>query len=617
MKKRIFLVCSTLCLLHLTACRQATSPNNGSPESLSSTAIQKETEKANRFFDQVFDNIVADKPMQQTMLGIKKDYHLLNDFSHKAFEKDSLRAVQTLAYLRDSLSYEALDQQAKVSFQLMKTQMEDVLASAPYFDYEYLVNQMHGYQAELVSFLINMHKIESVSDAEAYLARMEAILPALNQIIQRLQIAEKKGVVPPKFVFDYVLDDAKNILSGYPLVAAKQPLNVLYDDFKKKIEKIPNLSEEFKKQLLGGCEKRLHTHVKPAYEKLIAFVSDQKNRATADAGVWKFPNGDKYYQYALQHTTTTNLTADEIHQMGLNEVARIHEEMTKLMQKIGFKSNKLQEFFTFMRTDKQFYYANTPDGKKQYLQKATAIIDSMRTELPKLFNVMPKAAIDVKQVEEFREKSAGKAFYEDPAPDGSRPGRYYVNLYNMASMPNYQMEALAYHEGIPGHHMQIAIAQEMDKLPKFRRFGSSFTAYIEGWGLYSEFIPKEIGYYKDPYSDFGRLAMELWRACRLVVDTGIHSKQWTREQAIEFYRSNTPNPEADCINMVERHIVMPGQATAYKVGMIKILELRKKAQDALKERFDLRKFHDVVLTNGAVSLNVLEALVDEYIAANK
>jgi uncharacterized protein (DUF885 family) len=240
----------------------------------------------------------------------------------------------------------------------------------------------------------------------------------------------------------------------------------------------------------------------------------------------------------------------------------------------------------------------------------------MDERLDELFLVRPQASLDVKRVEEFRERSAGKAFYQHPAADGSRPGRYYANLYDMSMMPKYQLEALAYHEGLPGHHMQIAIKQELTGLPKFRRFGG-VTAYSEGWGLYSELLPKEIGMYQDPYSDFGRLTMELWRAVRLVVDTGMHSKKWTREESIEFYTSNTPNPRIDAVKMVERHAVMPGQATAYKIGMLKILENRSKAQLALGDDFDIREFHDVVLKNGAVPMNLLEAQVDQYIAEKK
>ncbi|MCH2046606.1 MAG: DUF885 domain-containing protein, partial [Saprospiraceae bacterium] len=255
----------------------------------------------------------------------------------------------------------------------------------------------------------------------------------------------------------------------------------------------------------------------------------------------------------------------------------------------------------------------TEEGRAAYLTDAIAIIDSMRPRLDDLFHTKPKADLEVRAVEAYRAKSAGKAFYNSPAPDGSRPGIYYVNTYDMGQVPKYQMEALAYHEAIPGHHMQLSIAQELGDMPKFRKFAARYIAYIEGWGLYSEYIPKEIGFYKDPYSDFGRLAMELWRACRLVVDTGIHWKKWNREEAIKFYVQNTPNAEGDCIKMVERHIVMPAQATTYKIGMITFLELRKKAKDALGDKFNLKDFHEVVLTNGAVPLDVLEDLVDTYI----
>lgn len=296
-------------------------------------------------------------------------------------------------------------------------------------------------------------------------------------------------------------------------------------------------------------------------------------------------------------------------------MARIHDEMKAIMKKVGFKGD-LQQFFAFMRDDPQFYYPDTAEGKAAYLAEATRIIDTMKSRLDELFIVKPKADMVVKAVEPFREQSAGKAFYEQPSMDGSRPGIYYANLYRMSGMPKYQMEALAYHEGIPGHHMQIAIAQELENVPKFRKFGG-YTAYIEGWGLYTEFLPKEIGMYQDPYSDFGRLAMELWRACRLVVDTGLHDKKWTREQAIQYLVDNTPNSKGEAVNAIERYIVMPGQATAYTVGMLKLLELREKAKTALGDKFDIRQFHDVVLKNGAVPLDVLEQLVDQYIQSAK
>jgi uncharacterized protein (DUF885 family) len=432
-------------------------------------------------------------------------------------------------------------------------------------------------------------------------------------LVENLKAREAIGVVTPKFVFDKVIQDSQNILVGQPFDASSTQ-STLLEDFLNKINKL-ELDETTKANLENQVKEALLTSVKPAYNTLISFLKEQKERANSDDGAWKFPDGEAFYNNALKRTTTTNLTANEIHDLGLNEVARIHGEMDAIRKKVGFEGT-LQDFFQFMKTDKQFYYSADQEGKDAYLTKAVHIIDSMKTRLDEIFITKPKADIMVKAVEPFREKSAGKAFYNRPAADGSRPGIYYANLYDMESMPTYQMEALAYHEGIPGHHMQLAIQQELKEVPMFRKFGS-YTAYIEGWGLYSEFIPKEMGFYADPYSDFGRLAMELWRACRLVVDTGIHAKKWTREEGIKYYTDNTPNAELDAVKMVERHIVMPSQATAYKIGMLKILELRKKAKDALGNRFDIRDFHEVVISHGAIPLNVLEDFTDEYIASKK
>jgi len=366
---------------------------------------------------------------------------------------------------------------------------------------------------------------------------------------------------------------------------------------------------------MADVKAALINNLKPGYEQLITYLTALEKKADNRDGAWKFPDGEAFYNNALKRTTTTDLTSEQIHDIGLSEVSRIHDEMRVIMTKVNFNGT-LNEFFEFMRTDKQFYYPATPEGKQRYIDEAVALIDDMEGRLDSLFLTKPKAALKVKAVEAFREQSAGKAFYQRPAPDGSRPGIYYANLYDMEAMPIYQMAALAYHEGIPGHHMQLAIKQELTGIPMFRKFGG-YTAHTEGWGLYSEKIPKEIGLYQDPYSDFGRLAMELWRACRLVVDTGMHTKKWTRDESIEYYTSNTPNAVSDAVKMVERHVVMPSQATAYKIGMNKIIELREHAKVQLGAQFDIREFHDIVLKNGPVPLNVLADLVDAYIVEKK
>ncbi len=582
--------------------------DNNKEGEISSGEIQKASADLNDFFEKEFQKEIEESPMMQTRMGMKTDYGKWDDFSSEKYVQDLEQAKKRLDYLK-GIDVETLNNETRLSYELARRQAENEIDDYKYRFYNYPVEQMHGWHAELPAFLINMHRIDSVPDAKAYISRLIGLEKVMSDIIEQLKIREQNGIVPPKFVFDRTLDASRNIIKGKPFTKASDA-STLMEDFSAKVEKL-NISEKQKKGLLNEAEIALVDHVQPAYKSLIDFLENQQKRATVEAGVWKFPKGGDFYDNALKRVTTTNLTADEIHEIGLSEVARIHGEMENIMDEVGFEGS-LEEFFNFMENDEQFYYENTEEGKAAYLKKAKALINTMKAKLPELFNTLPKADIVVKAVEPFREKSAGKAFYQQPAIDGSRPGTYYANLYDMNAMPKYEMEALAYHEGIPGHHMQIAIAQELEDIPKFRKF-SFFTAYVEGWGLYSEYIPKEIGFYEDPYSDFGRLAMELWRSCRLVVDTGIHAKKWTRQEGIDYYKQNTPAAESACVKMVERHIVMPGQATAYKIGMNKILDLREKAKERLGAKFDIRQFHDVVLTDGALPLNILESRVDSWV----
>ena len=573
--------------------------------------IEAESKKVNDFFQSSFNRGIDNYPEFQTRLGIKKDYGKLNDNSPAAAERDLKINKQELQWLIDSVNVDALSKDVLLSYKLFKQNTENSISDYKYRLYNYPVNQMFGAQSGKPAFLINMHRIDDVEDAKAYISRLNGFNKYFSQLINNLKARETIGILPPKFVYDKVVQDSENILVGQPFDNSIKE-STLLKDFMKKMNKL-DIDEKAKSMLERQANEALLVSVKPAYEKLINFMKGQKRRANFDHGVWKFPDGETFFNNALKRTTTTDLTAEEIHKIGLDEVARIHGEMEAIKNQVQFEGT-LQNFFQFMKTDKQFYYPADQKGKDAYLAKAVLLIDSMKTRLDEIFITKPKADIIVKAVESFREKSAGKAFYNRPAADGSRPGIYYANLYDMESMPTYQMEALAYHEGIPGHHMQLAIQQELEEVPMFRKFGG-YTAYTEGWGLYSEYIPKEMGFYADPYSDFGRLAMELWRACRLVVDTGIHSKQWTREEGIKYYTDNTPNAELDVIKMVERHIVMPSQATAYKIGMLKILELRKKAKDALGDKFDIRDFHEVVISHGAIPLNILEDFIDEYISS--
>src|SRR5690554_1589383 len=601
--------------LMTSACSESTtSSTTNSATQMAATetvAQENESEKANKLFDAIFMANVMRSPTYQSYLGIKDDQDQWDDISDQRRAEGLALTKEHLAQVL-ALDESKLDEQTKLSWQLIQQQLEHEIEDYKWRDYNYPVNQMFGLHSSVASLLINQHGITEVKDAEAYIARLNGLPALFEQLAKNLQVRADKGIIAPKFVYPYVISDSKNIISGAPFDNGEP--NVLWADFTKKVDAL-QLDAEQLKSLREAAQQALLESVKPAYENLIRAVEGIAAQADNVDGAWKFPDGKNFYNNALQRITTTNLTANEIHEIGLSEVTRIHNEMREVMAKVGFEGT-LQEFFVHMRTNQDFIYPATDEGRERYINEATALIDNMRGRLDELFLTKPKADLTVKRVEPFREQSAGRAFYQQPSLDGSRPGIYYANLYDMPSMPTYQMEALAYHEGIPGHHMQIALSQELEGLPMFRKFGR-YTAYTEGWGLYSELVPKEIGLYQDPYSDFGRLAMELWRACRLVVDTGIHAMQWTREEGIDYYVNNTPNAKADAIKMVERHIVMPGQATAYKIGMNKIVELREKAKAELGEAFDIRQFHKAVLANGPVPLNVLEQFVNDYISETK
>lgn len=596
-----------LCVLTFFSCQ---SPRKDTIKTYTQDEIARECVKANTFFDNSFDSFVSRTPEMQTYLGIKKDYGKWNDHSDENAKRELEFTKNNLDSLRKIVDFDKLDEKTRISYKYYEYNAQTEIDNFRWRFHNYPLNQMDGFQSAIPAFLINMHSIDSVADAEAYISRLNGIRTLFEQEIVELKIRDSLGIIPPRFVFPFVKSDIKNVLTGQPFDYSSKRCP-LYEDFYSKISKL-NLSAGVKQNLLQSCKEALLTSVKPAYDELMTYTVELEKKANDDDGAWKFPEGDKFYAAALKNTTTTDYKPDEVFQIGEKEVARIHAEMRRIMKLIGWKTDNLHEFFEFMRTDTQFYFPNTEAGKSKYKALATGIIDSMRVKLDLLFKTKPKAQIVVKPVEAFREQSAGGAFYEDPSLDGKRPGTYYINLYNMKDQPIYQAEALAYHEGIPGHHMQIAIAQELKDVPKFRTQGGN-VAYVEGWALYSEMIPKEIGFYQNPYSDFGRLSNEVFRAARLVVDVGIHYKKWTRKQAYEYFIKNTSNPEGDCRKEIDRYIVWPSQATGYKIGMLKILELREYARKKLGAQFDLREFHDVVLTNGPLPLDLLSENVHAWV----
>ena len=580
-------------------------------ETISAAPIAAATESTRlaAFFQQSFDDDVANSPVWQSYLGIKDDYDKWDDMSDAATQVEIEKITQRLAQAK-LFDTSLLSAQEQLSLEIYQQDIQRQLANDAFRHHTYVMHQFRAAHTFVPSFLINIHRISDISDADAYIQRLLGVDSMFDQVIDQLRIREKLGVYPPRWAYDQMIQASHNVISGTPFTESTTD-STIYADFVQKITAL-GLSNAEKSGYISELTAALTQSVQPAYEKLITELMKQRLMSPEGDGVWRLPEGDKWYQNRLEWFTTTRLNAEEVHQIGIENVDRIHAEMRNIMQQVKF-TGTLAEFFTFMRTDPQFYYPDSDQGRVDYMTDAKAYIDTMEAKIPEYFGLTPEARMIVKQVEAFREKSAGKAFYQSPAIDGSRPGIYYANLYDMSAMPTYQMEALAYHEGIPGHHMQRAITQELNGIPDFQKY-ASFTAYTEGWGLYTEELGKDMGFYQDPYSDFGRLAMELWRACRLVVDTGLHAKRWSREEAIEYLVDNTPNARYDAVKAIERYIAMPGQATAYMIGKLKIMELRDKSRAALGDNFDIRGFHDEVLKDGPVPLSLLESKIDAWIA---
>jgi uncharacterized protein (DUF885 family) len=436
----------------------------------------------------------------------------------------------------------------------------------------------------------------------------------MQQFVEQLRQSEAIGVVPPMMVYPKVLPAANNMLKGAPFEESVED-GVLLADFRSKLESLELDSEE-QAILLNDAANALSGPFRSGYQALIAELLRLQAIADNNHGVWNLPDGEDFYANRIKNWTTVARPFDEIHELGLAEVERIRGEMQQIMVQVGFEGD-LSAFFEFVRNNPENYYENTDAGRLEYIREATALIEGIYDIADDYFNVLPKAPLEVRRVEPWREDGSSTAFYNRPSPDGSRPGIFYVNLQNMNAVQKHIMNSLAYHEGAPGHHFQIAIQQELQGIPKFRMFGH-YSAYSEGWALYTERLAYEAGLYEGmPMRNFGRLAEEMKRAVRLVVDTGMHAKQWSLEQSIDYMTANTPMAPADIERQIKRYFVVPGQALSYKIGMLTILELRQRAEDQLGEDFDIREFHDVVLKNGPVPMQVLEEIVDAYIVSRK
>lgn len=561
------------------------------------------------FFHEADREIITRTPLALNYRGVREQLDEWDNLSAAWAEETNDIRQKHLAALKDSFQYDALNEEDKLSYRLFEYQWSMEMKNHDFRYHAYPASQMSGVHAGVATHLTTLHLITSVEDAEAYIARLGAVPAYLRQLAEHLKAQAERGVLAPKFTFDYAIEVNANLISGAPY-DADAPDNVLYKDFKEKLAKL-DIPEETERDLVARAESALRTAVKPGFEALNNVLSELSQNAAVN-GVWALPDGDAYYRHQLNFFTSTDMTPDEIHELGLREIDRLHAEIKDVMAEVGFEGS-LQEFFAYTLESPEFYFPNTEAGKAEAIEYSTALVDGFKKELDRLFITKPKADVVVRPVEAFREKTEGAAFYRRGAADGSRPGIYYLNTYNTKNMPKWEMPALAYHEAIPGHHMQRSIGQEMEHLPNFRRF-VRYEAYTEGWGLYSELLPKEIGYYTDPYENYGRLTMELLRACRLAADTGLHHKRWTREETIAFLMENYPTNRESAVKSVERYLVKPGQATAYKIGMLKILELRGDAQRQLGDAFSIREFHDVVLRNSQVPLHILEDIVNDWVA---
>lgn len=580
-------------------------------------AEQSETQRLNAWFEEKYQQQLQQSPMQMTFLGRKDRYGEIDDMSIEAEQEQLAWLKGTVDELKSSFDYDKLSNEAKTSYDVWVYQYEQAKRNAEFRQYDYVFDQMRGAHTFMPQFLLNFHRVDTKADMDAYISRLGEGARALEQLLVRAEKQAEQGIRAPRFAYELIIEESEKVITGAPFTEGED--SAFMADANKKIDGLlaqELIDQQTAEALRTEAADVLYKRVMPVYEQIIGFFeSDIENTPEVATGMHRFDGGIEFYNAMLKNYTTTDMTADEIHQLGLTEVERLNNEMLKIKEQVGFDGD-LQEFFTFIRTDEQFFYPDTDEGAQMYIEDSKKYLAFINERLPDYFGILPKADLVVKRVESFREQDGAAQHYYPGTPDGSRPGIYYAHLSDMTAMPKNEMEAIAYHEGNPGHHMQISIAQELDSVPEFRT-QAGFTVYSEGWGLYSEQLAKEMGAYQNPYSDFGRLITEIWRAVRLVVDTGMHAKGWTEEDAVKYFEEYTPIAEGAVRSEVRRYLVMPGQATAYKIGMIKILELREKAKQALGDKFDIRGFHDTVLGGGALPLHILERRVDQWIASQQ
>jgi len=604
----LLLVAACASVNHATESRVQPGLSHGAEAGSSSRRPAEASRRLAAFFESFDAAELRLSPMSKAYRGIKdSDYGRWDHPGEAAAIASHNLEISALNTLHANFQRGGLSPADQLSFDLFDFEMRRRDSIFPFRRNRFVFDQRGGVHTDYPAFLINIHSVATESDARYYIDRLEGLGAVVEEAVAEAGVRERLGVLPPKWVFPYVIRDAQRIITGAPF--DQGPDSPLLADLRGKLERLA-IPTSTKSALLADGERAL-LRLRPAYTSLIALMRAEEGRAGTDDGIWRLPQGAANYRALIRYYTTTDLDADQIHEIGLREVARIHREIEGLMRRIGY-TGTLRSFFEMMRSDRRFYLPDTAEGRAQYLGEVRTAQASIEQALPRFFQTLPRAALVVREVESFR-RSSGRAFYEDPTPDGSRPGTFYVNLSNMNDMPTTEIEALFCHEGIPGHHLQNAVQAELaGDVPPFRKFGN-YTAYGEGWGLYAEGLCLEMGQYRDPYRDFGRLQLELNRAIRLVVDTGIHARRWSREQAIRYVEENSAFASGGIVQQVQRYIANPGQAVAYTIGKVRIEELRRRAEHDLGPAFNLREFHDVVLGSGAVPLDILERNVIQWI----
>ena len=559
--------------------------------------VDANRKELNQIFKDYWEDNLKHDPEFASTLGDKRYNDQISDYSVKAYNA-GLEREQTLMMRLGAVDVAGLTDQEKISRELLLREFAEDQEAADFKEWEMPVNQMGGIHTTYPQLVASL-SFTTVKDYDDWIARLHLLPAAFDQVTQNMSLGMEDHRVPPKFLLEKALAQVKAMAAQKP---EESPLALPLKRFPTDIK--PAEQERIKTEMLDAIQKE----VLPAYMRFARFMEVSYVPAGREApGIDALPDGAKYYAFRIKRTTTTDLTADQIHQIGLDEVKKDEAEMLAIAKKLGFAD--LATFRASLKTNPRLKATSAAallDAYRGYLTP-------MQARLPQLFGRLPKAKFEVVPVPDFLEKTSAPAYYEQGAPDGSRPGRLFIDTYNATDRNLYSVEDIAYHEGIPGHHLQISIAQELDDIPTFRKF-QHYTAYQEGWGLYSERLGKDVGLYQDPYSDYGRLEGDIWRAIRLVVDTGVHSKHWTRDQMVEFFHDHSNIDDVNIQSEVDRYIAWPSQALAYKVGQLKILELRDRAKTALGAKFDLKEFHDQVVDAGALPLDVLSDRIDGWIA---